>query len=199
MLYFFQISKAQAESEKCMNYLTQQEVADSLGVHYDTVGRWLRDGKIPGAQKIGGVWRIDQNIFEGYFDDRVSFEAAMQMVGITSPEEFNRLIAEVGMIPDFPRLRFPRLYVEQLSSYVKSRKNFAVSSTVEYSVEELITVTDAVGMMCITSKEVEELCKNGRLMWCLTQQGEFRLVHRSVEEAASFLEPLRRTKNNMPY
>ncbi len=182
-----------------MDYLTQQEVADRLGVHYDTAGRWLREGKVPGAQKIGGVWRIDQSIFVGYFDDRVSVEAAMQIVGVTSREEFSRLIAEVGMMPDLPSLRFPRHYIEQLSSYVKSRRERPIPNTAQFSSEDLVTATDAIQLIGITSQEIEESCKSQGLMWCLTKQGEFRLVRKSVEEAARYLETLRRTKNNKPY
>jgi excisionase family DNA binding protein len=38
-------------------YLTPEEVAGILKVHYNTVYTWLATGKIKGI-KIGGVWRI---------------------------------------------------------------------------------------------------------------------------------------------
>lgn len=39
--------------------LTPEEFADYLGVHRQTVYRWLHNGEIEGAAKFGRQWRID--------------------------------------------------------------------------------------------------------------------------------------------
>lgn len=47
-----------------MKMVYAREAAEILGVHVDTVLRWLRDGKIKGARKVksphpaGFIWRI---------------------------------------------------------------------------------------------------------------------------------------------
>lgn len=41
-----------------MKTLTLQEAADQLGVHYMTVYRYVRLGRLP-ARKAGGVWEVD--------------------------------------------------------------------------------------------------------------------------------------------
>ena len=44
--------------------MTLQEAADQLGVHYMTVYRYVRLGRLP-ARKAGGVWEIDAADLEG--------------------------------------------------------------------------------------------------------------------------------------
>ena len=39
--------------------LTLQQAADKLGVHYMTVYRYVRTGKLP-ATRVGGAWQVDQ-------------------------------------------------------------------------------------------------------------------------------------------
>lgn len=41
-----------------MNTVTLQEAADQLGVHYMTVYRYVRLGRLP-ARKVGGTWEVD--------------------------------------------------------------------------------------------------------------------------------------------
>ena len=38
--------------------LTLQQAADKLGVHYMTVYRYVRTGKLP-ATRVGGGWQVD--------------------------------------------------------------------------------------------------------------------------------------------
>lgn len=47
-----------------MATLTLQEAADQLGVHYMTVYRYVRLGRLP-ARKAGGVWEVDAADLEG--------------------------------------------------------------------------------------------------------------------------------------
>lgn len=44
--------------------MTLQEAADQLGVHYMTVYRYVRLGRLP-AQKVGGTWEVDPADLEG--------------------------------------------------------------------------------------------------------------------------------------
>ncbi len=39
-------------------YVSPEEAAKVFSVKPETIRRLCRDGKIPGARKIGGVWRI---------------------------------------------------------------------------------------------------------------------------------------------
>lgn len=47
-----------------MPTLTLQEAADQLGVHYMTVYRYVRLGRLP-ARKAGGTWEVDSADLEG--------------------------------------------------------------------------------------------------------------------------------------
>jgi len=47
-------------------YLTSQEIADELRISDDSVNRWCRQGKFPGAVKAGKAWRIPRGDFEGW-------------------------------------------------------------------------------------------------------------------------------------
>ncbi|MDH3540485.1 MAG: cobalamin-dependent protein, partial [Acidimicrobiia bacterium] len=47
-----------------MATMTLQEAADQLGVHYMTVYRYVRLGRLP-AQKVGGTWEVDSADLEG--------------------------------------------------------------------------------------------------------------------------------------
>lgn len=51
------ISNPQANPQ-ARKLLTRHELADALGVHYNTVYRYVRDGRIP-AVKIGHAVRFD--------------------------------------------------------------------------------------------------------------------------------------------
>lgn len=42
-------------------YVSPEEVATYFGVTAETVRRMCRDGKIPGARKFGGQWRIPRS------------------------------------------------------------------------------------------------------------------------------------------
>lgn len=39
--------------------LSLKDVARKYGVHYQTVWRLARCGKLPGAVKVGGCWRVN--------------------------------------------------------------------------------------------------------------------------------------------
>ena len=47
-----------------MATVTLQEAADQLGVHYMTVYRYVRLGRLP-AQKVGGTWEVEVADLEG--------------------------------------------------------------------------------------------------------------------------------------
>jgi len=49
-------------------YLTVQEFARYVGVHPQTVRRWLRDGKIKGYLQYGnyGHYRIHKSVLNGF-------------------------------------------------------------------------------------------------------------------------------------
>lgn len=47
--------------------LTVHETAEILKMHYDTVSRWVRIGKIP-AVKVGGRYRIKQRSLQEWIN-----------------------------------------------------------------------------------------------------------------------------------
>ncbi len=42
-------------------YVSPEEAADYFQVTAETIRRLCRDGKIPGARKLGGQWRIPRS------------------------------------------------------------------------------------------------------------------------------------------
>ncbi len=42
-------------------YVSPEEAARAFSLQPETIRRLCRDGKIPGARKIGGVWRIPKS------------------------------------------------------------------------------------------------------------------------------------------
>lgn len=48
-------------------FLTVNEVAEMLKVDIETVYRWLKTGKLPGA-KVGGAWRIRKSDIDNMFE-----------------------------------------------------------------------------------------------------------------------------------
>lgn len=40
--------------------LTARDAADVLGVHVETVKRWIREGKVPARKNISGVWLLNE-------------------------------------------------------------------------------------------------------------------------------------------
>jgi len=45
------------------DYYTPREIAEMMGVHYQTVMNWLRSGKLRGV-KIGQIWKISKEALE---------------------------------------------------------------------------------------------------------------------------------------
>ena len=45
------------------------EIAAILGVHRNTVWRWLATGKLPG-RKVGGLWMVPETAFETWLGSR---------------------------------------------------------------------------------------------------------------------------------
>jgi len=45
-------------------YLTAEQLANELQMHRKTLYRKLRAGKIPGARKVGGAWRIQRWVLD---------------------------------------------------------------------------------------------------------------------------------------
>lgn len=56
-------------------YMTTREIATEIGMDPETVRKWLRGGKIPGAVKpagtVQGSWRISREDFENWMKTRV--------------------------------------------------------------------------------------------------------------------------------
>lgn len=42
------------------NLLTATEVAERLGVSDQAVLNWIKDGRVPGAQRVGRTWAIPE-------------------------------------------------------------------------------------------------------------------------------------------
>ncbi len=53
--------------EKENGYLTIEETAELLKVHYNTVYRWVVSGKLPAAQ-FGDSWRIRKSDIDALFE-----------------------------------------------------------------------------------------------------------------------------------
>ena len=49
-------------------YVSPEEAAKAFAVQPETIRRLCRDGKIPGARKIGGVWRIPKSFLSSDAD-----------------------------------------------------------------------------------------------------------------------------------
>ncbi len=51
--------------DETKNYLTLEEVADRLGVHYQLIYRLVRDGELP-AIRLGRVYRVETTDLEAF-------------------------------------------------------------------------------------------------------------------------------------
>jgi excisionase family DNA binding protein len=49
----------QSQSQSSVEYLTAQQAADAVGVHFQTLLRWIEAGCITGVQKHGNCYLID--------------------------------------------------------------------------------------------------------------------------------------------
>jgi excisionase family DNA binding protein len=58
--------------------MTAEQVAEYLKVDVTTVTRQARKGKIPGAQKVGYLWRFKRTAIEAWFDLGFSAEEKTQ-------------------------------------------------------------------------------------------------------------------------
>ena len=67
------LQKKSNEQKFESDILTLKEVAKYLQVHPMTVHRWAKKGMIPGAFKLGGVWRFKRDILDGCFEERQQF------------------------------------------------------------------------------------------------------------------------------
>jgi excisionase family DNA binding protein len=47
-------------SESTTKFLSAKDFARRVDLHRETVYELLKDGKVPGARKIGGAWRIPE-------------------------------------------------------------------------------------------------------------------------------------------
>lgn len=48
--------------------LSPEDVGQMLGVHADTVKRWVKAGKLPGVKLPGGWWRFRRSEVTAYID-----------------------------------------------------------------------------------------------------------------------------------
>jgi excisionase family DNA binding protein len=46
--------------------LTLHDIAEFTQQHYDTIYEKARSGRIPGAFKMGGVWRVRPEVFKAW-------------------------------------------------------------------------------------------------------------------------------------
>lgn len=44
-----------------VEFITVQQAADNFGVNVRTIQKWAKDGKLPGAKRVGRVWLIPEN------------------------------------------------------------------------------------------------------------------------------------------
>jgi len=49
--------------------LTVNEVADRVGLHMETIRRYIREGKLP-ASKFGRVWRVAEEDLKVFIEER---------------------------------------------------------------------------------------------------------------------------------
>ncbi len=50
-------------------YLTPEQLQAVLQIGRNTAFRWLKSGKVPGARKIGGLWRVRRDALTRFFED----------------------------------------------------------------------------------------------------------------------------------
>jgi len=50
-----------------LEFLDTKQVANILGLHYKTVARMLREGRLP-ASKIGKEWRVSRTDLEAFIE-----------------------------------------------------------------------------------------------------------------------------------
>ena len=56
-----QKKQAQSLSQSSAEFLTAHEDADAVGVHFQTLLRWIEAGVITGVQKHGNAYMIDKD------------------------------------------------------------------------------------------------------------------------------------------
>jgi excisionase family DNA binding protein len=63
---------SKAGSEERRSLMTVRAVAEHLGVHPETIRRWLRDGRLVGVDlgSDSGGWRIDPRDLDAYLNAR---------------------------------------------------------------------------------------------------------------------------------
>ena len=49
----------------------------ALGIHRDTVRRWARDGKLPGAARKGRNWRVPQSTIDALLTGELVIDPAV--------------------------------------------------------------------------------------------------------------------------
>ena len=69
--------------------LTLPQVADKLGLHYMTVYRYVRTGRLP-AKRVRGTWQVDPADLAHV--ERSSLREAAVKLGYLTGEEFDALV-----------------------------------------------------------------------------------------------------------
>jgi excisionase family DNA binding protein len=58
------------DNENSKSYYTTGQVANIVEVNAATIFRWCEKGKLPGANKVCGRWRISKTEFHRWCDER---------------------------------------------------------------------------------------------------------------------------------
>jgi len=61
-------------------HLSARQAADILGVHPDTLKRWLRAGKIKGSPTVGGHWRVSIEVLADFANENFNGEGYKKYV-----------------------------------------------------------------------------------------------------------------------
>src|SRR5438105_9727016 len=79
--------------------LSLEEVCNTLQLHRDTVTGLFKSGAIPGAFKVGRVWRIAPSDLQRYVNRKRSEAATIALRGRISQAEFEESVKRANWKP----------------------------------------------------------------------------------------------------
>lgn len=98
--------------------LAPEDIAEALGLHYDTVVRKLRSGEIPG-RKIGRLWRTDKDTFNTWLQQ-----------GAEKSMEHSLIISDPNIMLGKPVIAGTRITVEHIM------REITAGTTIEQLLED---------------------------------------------------------------
>ncbi len=60
--------KDRTDNLQNLRLYTLTEIEDVLGVTHRTLLQWIKDGKLPGAVKMGGKWKISEGNLKKFLE-----------------------------------------------------------------------------------------------------------------------------------